>query len=67
MVNIPKLRGKIAECGYNNTSFSKALNINRNTLSHYMKNPDSIPYGVLIDMARLLCDDNEEVARIFFA
>lgn len=66
-VNIPKVKGKMAERGYNNTSFAKALNISRNTLSHYMEDPDSIPYGVLHRMASLLCDDESEVVRIFFA
>lgn len=66
-VNVPKVRGKMAELGYNNTSFAKALNISRNTLAHYMDDPESIPYGVLHRMADILCDNRTEVMQIFFA
>lgn len=66
-INVPKVRGKMAERGFNNSSFSKALNINRNTLAHYMEEPEAVPYGVLRRMMTLLCDDEAEAMQIFFA
>ena len=65
-VNIPKLKGKISECGYNNSTFSKACDIDRNTLASYMKHPEKIPYHVLNVMADMLCETVEEAVGIFF-
>ncbi len=65
-VNIPKLKGKISERGYNNSTFSQACNIDRNTLTAYMKRPDKIPYHILNLMADVLCETVEEAMNIFF-
>ena len=46
-VDVPKVRGKMAEKGYTITSLADILGINRNTLSLYLENPDKIPYGVI--------------------
>lgn len=66
-VDIPKVRGKMAEHGYTVTSLAKKLGINRNTLAFYLCNPSKIPQEKLSLMATLLCDDSTEAASIFFA
>ena len=66
-VNIPKVRGKMAERGYTITSLSNHLGINRNTLTAYLENPNRMPYSVISDMASTLCDTQEEATSIFFA
>lgn len=66
-VNIPKVRGKMAEKGYTITSLSEALGISRNTLSTYLETPSKFPYNVVSKLADILCDDAEEATNIFFA
>lgn len=66
-VNVPKVRGKMAECGYTITSLAKKLGISRNTLSFYLKEPEKIPYNIVAAMAEILCDSPEEAGSIFFA
>lgn len=66
-IDIPKVKGKIAEHGYTITSFSKALGISRNTLASYLEAPEKTPYSILVMMANLLCDSTEEANSIFFA
>lgn len=66
-VDVPKVRGKMAEKGYTITSLSDCLGINRNTLSLYLENPDKMPYGVVSKMAEILCDTPKDAAGIFFA
>lgn len=65
-VNVPKLRGKIAERGLDMTSLSGKLGISRNTLALYLKNPGKMPYNIVDDMANILCDNADEAASIFF-
>lgn len=67
MVNVDKLNGKIHECGYNKTTFSKEIGIDRNTLSSYMRNPKNITYGVINKMIAVLQINNKEAKEIFFA
>lgn len=66
-VDVPKVRGKMAERGYTITSMSDRLGINRNTLSTYLEMPSRMPYNVISDMADALCDTADEAAAIFFA
>lgn len=66
-VDVPKVRGKMAERGYTVTSMSGRLGIDRNTLAAYLKRPDKMPYKVISDMADVLCDTTDEAASIFFA
>ena len=65
-VDVPRVRGKMAEKGYNITSISKELNLSRNTVSHYFENPNKMPYGVVAQLAGILCDTEEESKDIFF-
>lgn len=64
-VDVPKVRGKMAERGYTITSMSDRLGINRNTLHTYLKRPDKMPYEVISSMADALCDSADEAAAIF--
>lgn len=66
-IDVPKVRGKMAEHGYNITSMAQLLGISRNTLTSYLSAPEKFPYSVVSDMANILCDTNEEAAEIFFA
>lgn len=66
-VNVPKVRGKMAEKGYTITSLSELLGINRNTLAIYLEAPEKMPYGVVSKMAEILCDNSGDAASIFFA
>lgn len=66
-IDVPRVRGKMAEKGYNITSLSGMLKINRNTLSAYLDDPQKMPYGVLSELAAILCDTPEEAKAIFFA
>lgn len=66
-IDIPKVRGKMAERGFTITSLSNRLGINRNTLSAYLENPGKTPYSIVSDMATALCDTTDEAASIFFA
>jgi hypothetical protein len=64
-INVPKVKGKMAEKGYNITAFSQAIGVNRNTLTSYFENPSTIPYGKLSLMASILCDDTSECMSLF--
>lgn len=66
-VDIPKLRGKMAERGYTITSLSTELGISRNTLSSYLDTPEKIPYSIVSAMADALCETTTEASSIFFA
>lgn len=66
-VDVPKVKGKMAERGYTNTSLAKELEISRNTLSIYFETPGKMPYGIVVAMAKILCDSGEEATSIFFA
>ena len=66
-VDVNRVRGKMAEKGFNNTSISDVLGISRNTFALYLKEPKKIPYDILAKLAIILCDTPEEAARIFFA
>ena len=66
-VDVPKLRGKMAERGYNITSISEDIGVNRNTMSSYLEIPENMPYSVVAKLADILCDTRSEAAGIFFA
>lgn len=66
-VDVPRVRGKMAEKGYSITSLSGMLKISRNTLSAYFENPEKMPYGIVSELAGILCDTPEEAKTIFFA
>lgn len=66
-VDVPRVRGKMAEHGFTITSMANTLNIARNTLISYLKTPEKMPYGVVVNMANLLCNSHAEAEDIFFA
>lgn len=66
-VDVPKLRGKMAEKGFTITSISERINVNRNTFSGYLEQPEKMPYSVIADLAVILCDNYDEACKIFFA
>lgn len=66
-VDIAKVRGKMGEKQISIKKLSEQLDIDRNTLTGYLKKPEKIPYNVLSNMATILCDNSEEARRIFFA
>lgn len=66
-INVPKLRGKIAEKNYTITSLANALGIDRNTLAKYLTMPGKTPYDVMVKIAECVCDSRQEATDIFFA
>lgn len=66
-IDVPKVRGKMAERGYTISSLAKKLGINRNTLASYLDAPEKTPYNVVSSMAETLCDSPAEASAIFFA
>ena len=65
-IDVPKVRGKMAEKGITLTRLAELLGINRNTLSSYFETPGKIPYDVVSEMANILCDNKPEAVAIFF-
>ena len=65
-VNIPRVKGKMAEHGYNITTLAHELGVSRNTLSSYLSNPATMPYDKMSRIAELICDNADEAADIFF-
>lgn len=65
-VDIPRVKGKMAERGYNITTLANKLGVSRNTMSSYLSNPKTIPYDKLSLMATILCEGSDEAASIFF-
>ena len=43
-VDVPRVRGKMAEKGYTITSLAGMLGINRNTLAVYLETPEKMTY-----------------------
>lgn len=66
-MDVPKIKGKMGEKGYNTTTLAKALGISRNTLSSYLAEPDKFPYDILEKLAVILFDNVEEARKIIFA
>ena len=66
-IDVPRVRGKMAERGYTFKSLAEELEINRNTLAYYLEKPGKTPYNIVTKMAEALCDTNGEAAAIFFA
>lgn len=66
-IDVPKVRGKMAERGCSISSMAERLNIDRNTLGNYLKFPEKMPYSIVSRLAEILCDDTDEAMRIFFA
>ena len=66
-VNVPKVRGKMAEKGYSITSLANMLKISRGTLASYFSMPEKIPYRIVARLADILCDTMEEATSIFFS
>lgn len=66
-IDIPKVRGKMAEKGYGIESLATELKVTRTTMASYLKTPEKVPYRVIAKMATILCDSDEEARNIFFA
>lgn len=66
-IDVPKIRGKMAERGFTITSMAERLGINRNTLTSYLEAPGKMPYEIVVKMADALCDTASEATTIFFA
>ncbi len=65
-INIAKVRGKMGEKGYNISTLANSIEINRNTMAEYMRNPSRMPYRVIERLAAILCESKEEAGDIFF-
>lgn len=65
-VNTRKVIGRMAELGYSKSQFAEALGISRGTLSHYLKEPERMPYSIISQMVDLLCNESIADARWMF-
>ncbi len=66
-VDVPKVRGKMAEKGYTITALAQKVGVNRNTMASYLDTPGKLPYEMVAKLAGILCDSGEEATSIFFA
>lgn len=66
-VDVPKIKGKMAEKGFTNSAFAEELGISRNTLATYFSDPSRIPYEVLERIAETLFENVAEARSILFA
>ena len=64
-INIAKVRGKMGEKGYNISTLANSIEINRNTMAEYMRNPSRMPYRVIERLAAILCESKEDAGDIF--
>lgn len=67
IINISKVRGKMAERDLSTKQLANELGVSQNTLRNYMKNPMSMPYRVVAALAEKLCENKDEAEAIFFA
>ncbi len=65
-IDVPKVRGKMAEKGFTITSLANHIGVDRNTLSGYLKTPEKMPYSIVSTLASAICDDAREAESIFF-
>lgn len=66
-VDTKKLIGKIYENGYNRSSFADELQISRETLRKYIRNPQCMPYNIIEQAIGILRLSSDEAKDIFFA
>lgn len=66
-VDVQKVKGRMVEKGYTNSSFAEKIGVSRNTLATYLSNPSRIPYDVLERIADALFDNVVEARDILFA
>ena len=64
-IDIPRVKGKMAERGFTITSLSELLGIDRNMLPTYLNTHEKVPYSIVSDVAGLLCDSEDEAVSFF--
>lgn len=65
LVDVNRLRGKIAENGMNISRISEKLNINRNTFASYLARPGAMPYDIISKLISVLRLSQSEATSIF--
>jgi DNA-binding XRE family transcriptional regulator len=65
-MNIPKLKGKMVEMGYNVETFATQIGVDRSTLYRKLECGEKISIGEAQRMKDVLSLSNEEVSAIFF-
>lgn len=66
-MNVNKIVGKMAEKDLTQAELAGKLDITRDTLRNYMKEPERMPYRIIDRLAEELCDSYKEAREIFFA
>jgi plasmid maintenance system antidote protein VapI len=64
-MNIPKLKGKMVECGINPDNMAKIMGIDRSTMYRKLNKAESITCGEAIKMRNILRLSDEEAVIIF--
>ena len=66
MTNTNKLLGRMIECGYNRSSFSKAMNFSRPTLNNKLNNHTEFLASEIKKACEVLKIDTKEIPEYFF-
>lgn len=66
-INANKIIGKMAEKNLTQAELACKLDITRDTLRNYIKEPERMPYRIIDKLADELCDSYKEAQEIFFA
>ena len=66
-VDVAKVRGKMGERRMSVSALAKSVGVCRDTMTSYLKKPEKIPFGIVLNMANTLCESKEEASEIFFS
>lgn len=66
MCNIPKLKGKIIEKGYNQSQLAELISMDRTTLSRKLKTGEDFSIKEAEKIAKVLGMNGREATAIFF-
>lgn len=65
-IDVREIKAIMARKGVNNSTLAEMVDINRNTLRTYFKNPGKIPYEIILKIIDALGIPDEELSVIFF-
>lgn len=65
-IDIGAIKGKQGQLGISNTKLALEVGVSRNTLATYYKNPEKMPFEIMVNISEKLNIGTEEARRIFF-
>lgn len=66
VVDVKKIKGKMAELGFTQCSFAAALGISRETLRNYLNDYNKLTFEIMLKMIDVLKLTPKEARTIFF-